>query len=124
MRRTAFLACLCAAFAAPALANGGTVRFSGRIAEAPCAASTPSPGEVVLSQCPMAAEGSRLSIEPLGRVTGAQLVDLSAGTHSGDLPVAAAVVTADRSSFSSRYRIQPSEGGPDTGTYLVSIDYL
>ncbi|MGQ4582630.1 hypothetical protein [Lysobacter sp. F60174L2] len=124
MRRTAFLACLCAAFAAPALASGGTIRFSGRIAEAPCAASAPSPGEVVLSRCPMAAQGARLRIEPLGRVAGAQLVDMSAGTRAGELPVTAAAVTDDRSSFSSRYRIQPDSDSPGTATYLVSIDYL
>lgn len=119
-RTTVLLACLLVTLPVTAMADG-LVRFSGRIVDAPCAASIPAPGELVLDGCPMAAEGSRLSVVALGNAAAVQLEDLDSGAIATRIPVAAAAIDANRHNFSSRYRIHPD--GP-TGAYMVRIDYL
>jgi len=124
MRRNALMACLLVALAAPmpVLADG-VIRFGGRIVEAPCAPSAPSAHEVVLSGCPIAAEGSTLSIVRFGHATGVRLVDLGSGLAADELSMDPAAIPAGRRDFSSRYRIDSASHGPPDA-YMIRIDYL
>lgn len=123
MPRTVLLACLLV-LATPLTAwAGGVVRFSGSIVEAPCDAHQPVPGEVLLIGCPMAAQGSVLTVTGLAGARGATLVDKATGTAAGTIAVTAGDLAPDALQFSSHYRIEPDKQHA-SGTYLISIDYL
>lgn len=105
---------------APALADGGVVRFSGRIVDPGCTPAVQvERQEITFSGCPLAAQGARLAVTSLQNAATVPLRD--ARQRSDVLTVAAGALSTDALSFSSRYRM---EGGAALrGAYLVRIDY-
>ncbi|MCF7749439.1 DUF1120 domain-containing protein [Bacillus subtilis subsp. subtilis] len=105
---------------APALADGGVVRFSGRIVDPGCTPAVQADRrEITFSGCPLAAQGARLAVTSLQDAAVVPLRD--ARRRSEVLSVASGALSADATSFSSRYRM---EGGAALrGPYLVRIDY-
>lgn len=123
MPRIALLACLIA-LAAPVPAwAGGVVRFAGSVVEAPCDASQPVPGEVLLADCPLAAQGSTLTVTELDRASRGMLVYKATGAATGTIGTMPGDMAAGADRFSSEYRIEP-DARHAPGAYLVSIDYL
>lgn len=109
---------LCAS--APALADGGVVRFSGRIVDPGCTPAVQAERqEITFSGCPLAAQGARLAVTSLQDAAVVPLRD--AKRRSEVLSVAAGGLSADALSFSSRYRMDG--GAALRGAYLVRIDY-
>ena len=115
---------LCAALlsiSAAAYADGGSIRFSGRIVEPGCTTQL-SQGELSLAACPPSAKGATVAVTAIDGAAAATLRD---GKRQGaQLAMAARAMQPGDLAFSERYRVEAPQQKPLQGAYLVVVDYL
>lgn len=107
---------------APVCAEG-TVRFSGRIVEAPCAADSTGAGMVQLSGCALAVDGARVSVRRSGAAAGAAQLDDGTGTPATSVTLRPAGRAPDGRHFWAAYRIVPT-AARHQGAFQLRVDYL
>jgi len=121
----ALLSVLLAALAVSEVAHAeGTLRFGGRIVEAPCTLqSSAADRAITLAGCPLAASGSILSIRHIEAAETARLVDVTSGIALRRVALHAQSIGSQ--AFSSRYIVEaPVNADAATHLYQVSVDYL
>ena len=105
-----------------AYADGGTIRFSGRVVESGCATSL-SRGQLTLSACPPSAQGSAVRMVALDD---GQAVKLRDGKRRGQqLAVIQSGMQAGQAMFSQAYRVElPLRPLAHLEAYIAVVDYL
>lgn len=108
---------------ASAHAAGGTIQFSGRIADPPCAAgqAAENSNSIQLQRCPFAAAGAQISVQSLqagesvalGNDDNAGVISHLRVPGSNDSPLW----------FSQSYQLASNGRGVAMGDYVVRIDY-
>lgn len=101
-------------------ADGGTIRFSGRIVDPGCSARVDAQ-QLRLEGCPLSAKGATVALVAMDEGQGAVLRD---GKRQGQqLAVAARSLRAGDLVFSESYRLDAPTQQPLQGAYLVRVDY-
>ncbi|MGH8053064.1 MAG: hypothetical protein ACREP4_03930 [Stenotrophomonas sp.] len=113
MKAAHFLYAALLSTSAMASAQTGTVRFSGRVVDPVCVPSLSGQQHLQLDACPASAKDLRVTIHT--QESDASTAELIAKTPQ----LSARVSGTGDLTFSDRYRIEP----PESGTYLVVIDY-
>lgn len=98
-----------------ALANGGTVRFTGSVADPVCHASLPTASfEISLDNCPVSAKGAQVQTVALNR---------NGAKRPQQFALAATNMSPGDLSFSESHRMGATDKEPLSGAYIVEIDY-
>lgn len=98
-----------------ALANGGTVRFTGSVADPVCHASLATTSfELSLDDCPVSAKGAQVQTVALNR---------NEASRRHQFALAAANMSPGDQSFSESHDMGVAEQEPLSGAYMVEIDY-
>lgn len=126
--RSTYTGLLCVALlsaSAFAQANGGTIRFSGRVAEPGCTTNLSS-GVLSVTACPPSAKGSTVEVFTMDN---GEAITLQAGRRYGrQLTMSGSRLRTGDLTFSEDYRVEASqrEGQrpPLRGGYSVLINYL
>lgn len=112
------------ALCASVYAAEGSLRFSGRISDPPCAAgqAAQNSSSIELQNCPLGASGAQISVESL---QAGDSVKLASDAEPGEINHLRVPVSSDSQlSFSQSYQLASNEGSAaKAGSYLVRVDY-